>query len=279
MASLSGSLFTSLFYMLFIFTVLLLFVMSDMSYSLILSISIILAAHIMPSGQRGAGFLGGLTVCFKHPEPAKAELALPKETAPVQKRSYYIVNGITLWRVLMAPLVIFLAIHGDEGLFKWFLAISFLTDAIDGTLARRYHISSKRGARLDSIGDDLTILAAFIGMLVFHLDFVRQELTLLVLLAGFYLLQMTLALYSYGRMTAFHTVLAKAAAVLQAIFLLTLFFWPTAPKVLFYTASALTALDLAEEIVLILLLREWKTDVKGLYWILKSRSGHPGAGK
>jgi len=181
------------------------------------------------------------------------------------------VNGITLWRVLMAPLVIFLAIHGDEGWFKWFLAISFLTDAVDGTLARRYHVSSKKGARLDSIGDDLTVLAAFIGMLVFHFDFVRQEFVPLIILAGLYLLQIILALYRYRKMTAFHTFLAKGAAILQAIFLLTLFFWPGAPRLLFYAAAALTALDLAEEIVLVLLLREWRTDVKGLYWILKDR--------
>jgi len=192
----------------------------------------------------------------------------------MRKRSYYIVNGITLWRVLMAPLVIFLAIHGDEGLFKWFLAVSFLTDAIDGTLARRYHICSKMGAKLDSIGDDLTILAAFVGMMVFHADFVRQELTLLLLLAGLYLLQVALALHRYGKMTAFHTILAKGAAILQAVFLLTLFFWPGAPGLLFYAAAALTALDLAEEIVLIFLLREWRADVKGLYWILKGRSSH-----
>jgi len=193
----------------------------------------------------------------------------------MQKRSYYIVNAVTLWRVVMAPLVIFLAIKGDETLFKWFLAISFLTDAVDGTLARRYHISSKMGAKLDSIGDDLTILAAFAGMLVFHPDFVRQQLTFLIILAGLYLLQVVLALFRYGKMTAFHTVLAKGAAISQAVFLLALFFWQGAPKVLFYAAATLTAFDLAEEIVLVLLLREWRVDVKGLYWHLKDKSrGH-----
>jgi CDP-diacylglycerol--glycerol-3-phosphate 3-phosphatidyltransferase len=193
----------------------------------------------------------------------------------MRKRSYYIVNGITLWRVLMAPLVIFLAIKGDEALFKWLLAISFLTDAVDGTLGRRYHISSKVGARLDSVGDDLTILAAFIGMLAFHPDFVRQQFVFLVILAGLYLLQIVLALYRYGKMTAFHTVLAKGAAISQAVFLLALFFSPEVPKLLFYAAAVLTALDLAEEIVLVLRLREWKADVKGLYWLLKDTSrGH-----
>jgi cardiolipin synthase len=66
-------------------------------------------------------------------------------------------------------------------------------------------------------------------------------------------------------MTAFHTILAKGAAILQAVFLLALFFWPEAPKLLFYAAAVLTALDLAEEIVLVLLLREWRADIKGLY--------------
>lgn len=187
----------------------------------------------------------------------------------MQKKSYYIVNAITLWRVVMAPLVIFLAIHGDEGLFKWFLAVSFLTDAVDGTLARRYHISSKMGAKLDSIGDDLTILAAFVGMLVFHMALVREEIIPLAVLAGLYLLQMILALKRYGKMTAFHTLLAKTAAVLQAVFLLTLFFWPGAPRIIFYVAAVLTALDLIEEIILIFLLPAWRSDVKGLYWILK----------
>jgi CDP-diacylglycerol--glycerol-3-phosphate 3-phosphatidyltransferase len=185
----------------------------------------------------------------------------------MRKSSYYTVNGITLWRVVMAPLVIFLAIKGDEGLFKWLLAISFLTDAVDGILARRYHISTKTGARLDSMGDDLTILAGFAGMLVFHFDFVRQELIPLVILAGLFFLQVVLALYRYGKMTAFHTILAKGAAILQAVFLLTMFFWPEVQKLLFYAAAALTVLDLAEEIVLVMLLREWRADVKGLYWL------------
>ena len=197
---------------------------------------------------------------------------MPREVRGMQKRSYYIVNGITLWRVLMAPLVIFLAIKGEETLFKWFLAISFLTDAVDGTLARRYHISSKIGARLDSIGDDLTILAAFAGMLVFHPDFVRRELTLLIILGGLYLIQVVLALYRYKKMTAFHTILAKVAAISQAVFLLALFFWPEAPRLLFYAAIMLTALDLVEEIVLVLLLRKWRADVKGVYWLLKNKS-------
>lgn len=190
------------------------------------------------------------------------------------KKSRYIITGITLWRILMAPVIIFLAVKGLAHWFKWFLALSFFTDAIDGTLARRYHVTGKMGAKLDSIGDDLTILAAFVGMVIFQFDFVLKQLNVLIVLAALYVLQVTLALYRYRKLTAFHTYLAKAAAIFQALFLLGLFFWPGMPIGYFYTAAILTALDLVEEIILVLLLPKWEQDVRGLYWVMRRASGN-----
>jgi CDP-diacylglycerol--glycerol-3-phosphate 3-phosphatidyltransferase len=42
---------------------------------------------------------------------------------------------------------------------------------------------------------------------------------------------------------------------------------------LFYVAVAITALELVEEIILVIMLPEWKTNVKGLFWVLKSKRG------
>lgn len=184
---------------------------------------------------------------------------------------YYFINAITLWRVLAAPLVIYLAFHRQFELFKWFLAVSFLTDAIDGFLARRYRVSSTRGAILDSIGDDLTVGAAIAGVVVFKMEFVRQERVWIIVLTALYVLQICLALIRYRKMSSFHTYLAKLAAMLQAVFLLLLFFLPRPLLPLFYLAAAATILDLVEEIVLVLLLRQWEVNVKGLYWLLKKR--------
>jgi cardiolipin synthase len=43
------------------------------------------------------------------------------------------------------------------------------------------------------------------------------------------------------------------------------------PLLLFYIAVSVTALQLIEETVLIFLLPEWKTNVKGLYWVLRKK--------
>ena len=76
-------------------------------------------------------------------------------SANLLNRTYYIVNGITLYRMIAAFLLILLIVNHQPEIFKWLPAISFLTDAVDGCLARRYKVVSVLGAKLDSIADDL----------------------------------------------------------------------------------------------------------------------------
>lgn len=189
----------------------------------------------------------------------------------MQKTSYYIVNAITIYRVLSAPVLFFLIITKQTDLFKWLLALSFFTDAIDGYLARRYQVASIIGSRLDSLGDDLTVLAGIIGLFVLKSDFISREYPWVVVLLILFALQVIAAFWRYGKMTSFHTWLAKLAAVLQGIFLITTFFLPEPSRLLFYLAVVVTALDLLEEIVLVFMLPTWKANVKGLYWVLKQQ--------
>jgi phosphatidylglycerophosphate synthase len=188
----------------------------------------------------------------------------------MNKRIYYIVNGVTFYRTIAAPLLIFLIIYNQMDWFKWLLAVSFFTDAIDGYLARRFKVTSIAGAKLDSIGDDLTVIAGTIGMIAFKSTFLKEEIFLIILLWSLFALQTVLAFIKFGKMTSFHTYAAKAAAILQGVFLILLFFLPDPLYVLFYAAAFVTAFELMEEIIITLWLPKWRTNVKGLYWILKA---------
>jgi phosphatidylglycerophosphate synthase len=189
----------------------------------------------------------------------------------MHNKYYYLVNGITLYRLVMAPILIFFAFDEQLDLFKWLIALSFLTDAFDGYLARRYKAVSVLGAKIDSVADDLTIFAAFIGVVVFRYEFLKQHIILLGLLFFLYLFQLISALVRYRKPSGFHTYTAKIAAVLQGIFLVALFFFPEPFYILFYAALIFTALDLVEEIVLVFLLPQWQADVKGLFWVIRGR--------
>jgi phosphatidylglycerophosphate synthase len=186
-------------------------------------------------------------------------------------RSYYIINGITFYRLLSAPVLILLIIYGRQDVFRWLLALSFFTDYIDGFLARRYHVASEKGSRLDSIADDLTVVAGMVGMIVFKPDFVKQEIFLFIGLFVIFLIQVFLAFKRYGKPTSFHTYGAKAAALAQGIFLILLFFLPEPVMFLFYLAIFITGAELIEEIILVFLLPAWEANVNGLYWVMKKR--------
>jgi phosphatidylglycerophosphate synthase len=180
--------------------------------------------------------------------------------------------------LLAAPVLIFLVFSGNINLFKWLISFSFLTDAVDGFLARKFKVVSKMGSKLDSIADDLTMTAGIFGVFLLKPFLVQQELVLITVMLALLFLQMLFAYIRYRKMTCFHTYVAKIAAVLQACFLILLFFTPEIPFWLFYIAAAFTILDLIEEIILIFVLPEWKTDVKGLFWVLRSGKSKNGNG-
>ena len=180
-----------------------------------------------------------------------------------------IINGITTYRIVAAPVLIVLALTHQLEWFKWLLPVSFFTDAIDGYLARHFKKTSILGAKLDSIGDDLTVLAATVGMFAFHLSFILQHKVLIFGMFGLYIFQVVQSFICYGKLSGFHTYLAKLAAVLQGVFLILSFFTIEPWLSLFYAATIFTIFDLAEEIILGFMLSKWEANVKGIYWVMK----------
>ncbi len=190
------------------------------------------------------------------------------------KRIYYIVNAISGYRLLAVPLLVFLVAAKRMDAFKWLLALSFFTDAVDGWLARKYKVTSVWGSKLDSLADDGTIVAALAGIVLYRPEFLRQEILLIAGMLALYLTETILALSRYGRISGFHTYAAKMAAICQGVFLLLFFFLPQPVYWLFYTAAFVTIADLLEEIILVILLPEWESDSKGLYWVLRRKNPH-----
>lgn len=155
-------------------------------------------------------------------------------------------------------------------IFACLLLISYLTDAIDGFLARKLKITSPRGSQLDSFGDQITLIVGLVGLLYFETDFIKTNILLISIAFVPYIIQMLIAYFKYGKATAFHTYLAKLSAVMQSVFILvSLFFSPD--DVLFYCMIGIGLLETFEEITLIFMYKHWASDVKGIYWALRDK--------
>lgn len=185
-------------------------------------------------------------------------------------KNYNIADWFSFYRVAAAPVLVLLLWLDERQLFVWFLLISYLTDAIDGYLARKLKITSPRGSQLDSFGDQITLVIGLVGLLIFENEFIKKNILLIGIAFIPYVIQMIIAYYKYGKATAFHTYLAKLSAVIQSVFILyALFFSPN--YTLFYIMIVFGLLETFEEITLIFMYDNWASDVKGIYWAFKDK--------
>ncbi|WMI65197.1 CDP-alcohol phosphatidyltransferase family protein [Aestuariibaculum sp. YM273] len=185
-------------------------------------------------------------------------------------KNFNIADWLSFYRIAAAPLLLLLIGLDYRLLFASFLLVSYLTDALDGFLARKLKITSPRGSQLDSFGDQITLIVGLVGLFYFEMAFIKIHLELIFLAFIPYIAQMVIAYYKYGKATAFHTYLAKLSAILQSIFILfSLFFFPE--KHLFYIMIIIGVLETIEEITLIFMYDNWASDVKGIYWALRDK--------
>ena len=148
--------------------------------------------------------------------------------------------------------------------------VSFSSDALDGFVARHFNMETDRRGRLDSIADEFLLAAGVLAFYRFENDFFMDHWMLIVAVLSTYVFQLVFSLVRYGTFSSFHTISARAAAVVQVIFLTTMFFFGVFPW-LFYTMIVLSAIELIEENILIAMFPQWKAHVNGIYWVLRDR--------
>jgi CDP-diacylglycerol--glycerol-3-phosphate 3-phosphatidyltransferase len=77
---------------------------------------------------------------------------------------YSIPNLLSMLRLGLVPVLVWLASAQKSELFLLVLVVSLVSDVLDGYLARRLNQASELGAKLDSWGDILTYAAMILGL-------------------------------------------------------------------------------------------------------------------
>lgn len=185
---------------------------------------------------------------------------------------YTLPNLISALRLLAVPVLLWLALAGLGEPFRWLLLGALLSDILDGWIARTFKLQTPLGAALDAAADTALIACAIVGVFVFQPRFVADQTLLVMVLVGAFVLARAVNAVRYRKLfNSFHTYLAKTQAYVMGAFILSLFFFGY-QGFLFYPAFALMFLNTVEEIALLVVLPQDTADVKGLYWVLKTRA-------
>ena len=179
-------------------------------------------------------------------------------------------NLISAYRLFIDPLILYFIISGKENLFAIFLVINLITDALDGYIARRFHMETELGARLDAFADNFTYVLAFIGMVVFKMEDFRPHLVSFIIFISMLVSTVIVSLIKFRKFPSYHLYTTKISGYIQAFFFICLFTIGFIPA-FYYFVIAWGIMGAVECIVLDLILPEMRSNVKGLYWVLKER--------
>jgi cardiolipin synthase len=77
-------------------------------------------------------------------------------------------NLISLARLLLVPLEIWLILAGRYGFAFWILVAAGISDALDGFIAKRFDRRTRLGALLDPVADKAMLIGVYITLGVAH---------------------------------------------------------------------------------------------------------------
>lgn len=179
-------------------------------------------------------------------------------------------NIISIFRLLCAPILLILAWLDKETTFLTLLVITFISDALDGFIARHFNASSELGAKLDSWADVLIYIVLSISACWLWPNLILAELPYYMLIVISIIVPATAGLLKFGTTTSYHTWSVKIAAVLTATSCLLLFIenlaWP------FRIASLFCLLAAIEQITLTIILTKPEADVKTLWHVMHQKN-------
>jgi len=130
--------------------------------------------------------------------------------------NFNIPNCLSASRLVLVPVLLYLAYHGQSNPFLILLAASLLTDGLDGYLARRWNQCSELGVKLDSWGDLFTYGAMLFGLILLWPEVFQREKWFFLLGLGTYCVPTLSCLLKFHELPRYHTWSAKLAAILMA---------------------------------------------------------------
>jgi len=179
-------------------------------------------------------------------------------------------NALSLYRLLVFPVILFMALTDRQEPYVVLLCISLISDALDGSIARRFNLQTKFGAALDNLADMCTYAVAVLGLFVFKWTEIEPHAWILYLFFGVFVLSYIVAFARFGKIPGLHLYSAVSAGYVQSIFFFVLFVFGFYDW-FYYLAIAWGVVAYIEKTLVLFRLDDIKRGVKGLYWLMKAQ--------
>jgi phosphatidylglycerophosphate synthase len=175
-------------------------------------------------------------------------------------------------RLLLIPVIWWVAFLGDGRLVALGLLIAGASDFLDGYIARRLKQDSTRGARLDSLADNLLLMSAAIWFELLHPEILRENAVVVTVTAGIYLSSLAVGWLKFRHLGNLHLYSSKVAGGLLYSFALATLVMGIYSPLLLWLAAIAFMVSSAETLLAQLLLSAVDENMGSLLLPLKRRA-------
>lgn len=176
-------------------------------------------------------------------------------------------NVVSLIRILMAPVLFYLALTQQPYWFIGVLLFAVFTDVLDGFLARILNQITPMGSRLDSWGDFIIYSTMAICAWILWPDIILREKLYFIIIVLSFTLPVLIGFIKFHTVSSYHTWSVKLAVAITVIGYILLFTglldWPFRLATLFCLYAAI------EEITITLLIQHERVDIRTAWQALK----------
>lgn len=182
-------------------------------------------------------------------------------------RNLNLPNMVSSIRILIAPLLFYIAFQKMEIWFLALLLFSGFTDVLDGFLARTLNQITELGAHLDSWGDFTIYSTMAICAWILWPEIVMREAVYFTMIVSSFSIPVAIGLIKFRRLTSYHTWSVKVAVAATFVGYVLLFSglaqWP------FVLAAIICVYAGLEEILITLVMHHERVDVRSIWAAMK----------
>ena len=178
---------------------------------------------------------------------------------------------LTLLRLALAPGMVLVTMGGgSEHGAAAILVVAFLSNVLNGVIARRFRVATAGLRRLDSAADSVFYLGAAYAAWRLFPDAIAAHITGIALIVGSLVLNHLVETIKFGREASYHARSAKVWGLMLFTALLVLFL--TGRPALFPLAIVAGLVSHLENLAITLVLPEWRHNVRSVEnaWRIRS---------
>lgn len=183
-----------------------------------------------------------------------------------------VADALSGLRLLLIPVIWWVAFLGDGRLIALGLLIAGASDFLDGYIARRLKQESTKGARLDSLADNLLLMSAAIWFELLHPEILRENAVVVTVTAGIYLSSLAVGWLKFRHLGNLHLYSSKVAGGLLYSFALATLVMGIYSPLLLWLAAIAFMVSSAETLLAQLLLSAVDENMGSLLLALKRRA-------